>query len=570
LKKFVLITFMILLVSSVIFLGCKQTAAPLIVAPTSSALPTTVKPAPTTTAQPVPATVATPSATSTAAPVAVTGGKPGGILRLCNTEGPQSSIAIPSAFSGLASSQVKGQIEPLIGRYRQKDEAYGLLAESWDWSNNNLTLTFHLRHGVKFQDGSDFNAKAVEWNLKDCMAAGITGGENIASINIVDDYTIQLNLVKYQNTFIRDFSSEITGGYLGQMISPTAVQKIGKTDLAWNPVGVGTGPFNFKRYTRDLTLDYVRNDNYWGQKALLDGFQYKFIADPVTAEMAFQAGEIDQVTYNAHDYQLLHDLVPKGYQAVSTVGQNFVLVTSAANPKSPWSNLKVRLALDYCLDRFKIVDNTMYGFAYKHYKNVTSCWLGYDPKFVGRQYDPAKAKALLAEAGYPNGFNTTFYISAQQNGPEALALQGYMKAVGINADMNVVSVAKWIDLETNGWADGVEWSPQGQPTPSYSLQATRYYIKPTAPNWNRGIYWNTLLRTDEMENDVQTLLLQDNVADETTAAVKLQNYIYDNAIVQELWEHYGVIMLQPYVKNYVLANGPETGRVFDNSCWLDK
>jgi len=492
----------------------------------------------------------------------------GGTLVYTQTEFATGSIGVPWKYVGLAGGQTQPMTEALVGRYRLSDEAVGVLAESWEWSNNNLTITFRLRKGVKFQDGADFNATAVKWNFDQNIAAKMTGTEVIGSTEIVDPYTFRVNLTTYQNTWLRKLTSEIAGANIGRMISPTAFQKLG-ADVDWNPVGIGTGPFQFKSFKRDQFLEYSRNDNYWGGKTLLDGMKIVIIADAVTAQMGFLAGEQDTFSAIGRDPQLQNDLLPKGYAMQAGLGLGFIFVPSGAKPNSPWANVKVRQAFEYAIDKESIVKNALYGYAYPLYKNATIQQLGYDPNFVGRRYDPAKAKALLAEAGYPNGFKTTLWCGTHLVGNDTLAVQAYMKAVGINADLNLITPAKWTEMETNGWDEGVMQSPQG--AACFALFLERYYWTPTAPNWTKGLYYQTMYRPADNNARITALLAIADPAAEKQASIDLQQYYFDNAMAIQGWMHKGALFLQPYVHNYTPAKGYRADIIFDwTKCWLDK
>jgi peptide/nickel transport system substrate-binding protein len=562
-KKFLLLLFALLLIFSVIFIGCKTTTTTKPLTTAATAAKTT---APTTA--PGVFTVAPATATPTATKAAPAG-KSGGVITLTETESGIGSIGIPWRYAGLSGRQANPMHETLIARYPLTDEMIPQLAESWEWSNNYMTITFHLRHGVKFQDGTDFNAKAVQWNFEQQTAAKITGTEVIKNTEVLDDYTFRVNLTTFQNTWIRKITGDVNGAYLGIQISPTAVGKSGVEALDWNPVGTGTGPFKFKTFKRDQYLDYTRNDDYWGGKPLLDGLRIAFINDAVAAQLGFESGTQDSFSAIGRDYQLRHDLAPKGFQVVDTIGLAYHFVPSVRGTNNPWANVKVRQAFDYAVDKATVVKTAFYGNAIALYKNATPQQYGYDPNFVGRRYDPAKAKALLAEAGYPNGFKTTLYCGTHLADQSTNLVQSYMKAVGMDTTLDLHTPSKWVDYETNGWDNGLMYSPQG--SGCFGLFLERYYITPQAPNWNRGIYWDAMYRPKEFNDMILKYLTIGDVEQEKKYAVEVQQWMFDNAPSLQAWIHSGAIILQPYVRNYTGPKGVRNDQNFwYTGCWLDK
>jgi len=452
---------------------------------------------------------------------------------------------VPWLFAGSAQGQSRPCIENLIDQVYVGGQITPRLAESYEWSADYLALTLHLRKGVKFHDGTDFNATAVKWNLDHGKAANLNGSEVISAITVVDDYTVKITLTQYRSTWLAKLAG--TGGqsYIGCMISPTSFDKLGLEVSRWNPVG--TGPMKFKSFVRDTRLQYVRNDDYWGGKPYVDGVTYTFIADPVTAQMAFQAGEASALSITGKDYILLHDLVPKGYPAVISPGLGYILVPSGGKPNSAFSNVKVRQALEYAIDKQKICDTVFYGNTLARYQEALPRTTAYIKDFAGRQYDPAKAKALLAEAGFPTGFKTHLYCGSHLAGSDTAAVQAYMKAVGIDADLQLVNPAKWVEMETNGWEEGVMQSPQGL-TPDFGYDLERYWVKPAAPNWQRGIYWDTVWRPAELEVMINKyLVMPAGTPDQIAAGQNINKYMWEQVMNVPVWEHKACLVLQPFV-----------------------
>jgi ABC-type transport system substrate-binding protein len=440
------------------------------------------------------------------------------------------------------------------------------LATSFEWSNNNKTVTFYLREGVKFHDGTDFNAQAVDWNVQRRINAGVGGADNIESTQIVDDYTYVINIKEYKNTFILQMAGEGSGAVLGIIMSPAAVEEHSEDWADTHPVG--TGPFKFKEYKVDTYYEMERNDDYWGGKPLLDGIKWIFIKDTVSAELAFEAGEADVLFQIGQSTTILRDMTPKGYPVDKFAGLNLNLIPSSGNPNSPLSNPKVREAIEYAIDKEKICQSVLYGYAQPMYQLAIPFQFTYIPDFEGREYDPDKARQLLEEAGYGSGFDTTIYCQFTLAGDDTTAIQSYLKAVGINAKLDVIEIPKWIDMETNGWEDGLMVSPQG--ATGYAAFLQRYWVKPETPNWSSGLYWTTLQRTDEIEALIQDYYLKPTLEEQTTASHAIIQEMYDEAFAIPLWLLDDCFILQPYVRDLKAGDTTYGFRFDELGAWLDK
>ena len=327
------------------------------------------------------------------------------------------------------------------------------LAESYttDTSKETPSVTFKLRKGVKFHDGSDFNAQAVKWCFDNDAKIGssqIGQTSNWKSVEIVDDYTIRINLKTWQNTALRPFAS--ASGYI---ISPTAYQKNGVDWANYNMVG--TGAFVQTDFNRDVSLTVSKNTNYWDQgKPYLDKLQYLFVSDLLTAEAAFKTGAGDCI--QCYTDQMADSLKKAGYKIISYPGFAYTMYPDGKNADSPWSNLKVRQAAEYAINKDAIASAMGYGTWTSSYQVSPQSSPAYDPSLTPRKYDLAKAKQLLAEAGYAAGFKTSL-INAPTGGNKdlALAIQADWKAAGINAELVNPQADAWSVMQRGTWKNGV-------------------------------------------------------------------------------------------------------------------
>jgi ABC-type transport system substrate-binding protein len=435
-----------------------------------------------------------------------------------------------------------------------------LLGEAYEWSEDNLTLTVTLRQGVKFHDGTDFDAEAVKWNFDDRMPFLVDGSENIESYKIIDDYHFQITIKKFDNTWFR-FAG------LGNMISPTAVETYGEEYIDTHPVG--TGPFKFKGYKENEYLEFERFDDYWGDRPYLDGIKYIYIANTTTAQLSFEAGEADAISVMSGGGKLAYELQQKGYKIELASSMSTMLIPSVRNPDSPLSNLKVRQAIEYAIDKVKITQTVGFGYYTPIYQYCGLTQPAYDFNFEGRVYDPGKARALLAEAGYADGFSTTIYASNMFAGDELVAIQSNLKDVNIDLDISMLEVGKWIEMETYGWDDGIVLSPTGLYLSYGDSTAKRYLIQPTEPNFVNGLYWDSLARTPEMEQLIQQYLVLTDLGGQEAIDIgrAITKEVFDNAAIIPIFEQAGVTVLGSWVHDRPRAL-PHFGYWEYGKCWM--
>jgi peptide/nickel transport system substrate-binding protein len=420
-KNLLLILLVGLLGVITIVSGCSQTT-PVTSMPSTSSQ--TSSPAPSSTT----------SQSSSATPSSTVGPEYGGTLRMIFESitpvigWPLGMIANPNG------SVVQGCLETLL-RADGEGNIYPWLAESYQIADDKMSITFTLRKGVKFHDGSDFNAEVVKWNLGNWIDA--KAQPFWKSVDIVDDYTVRVNLTQWRNTVPLSFCEGIAPVF---MISKAAFDKNGLDWVKSNPVG--TGPFKFVSYTPDVSFKAVKNPDYWVKgKPYLDGIEITFVADPTTAQMLVQTGQVDlagATLRQAVDYKA------EGLNVVVAPEADWVLVPDTANPDSPWANQKVREAVGYAIDRESLAEAFGYSYLKAQYQIPPPNSLAYNPNFtLGRSYDPEKAKQLLTEAGYAGGFETTIIEFPVTDENIVLALQSQLAQVGIKVDLETTDFGKW-------------------------------------------------------------------------------------------------------------------------------
>jgi peptide/nickel transport system substrate-binding protein len=353
---------------------------------------------------------------------------------------------------GISVSMTDNIFEGLVRYKPGTSEVEPALAESWEISPDGLSFTFHLRKGVKFHDGTDFNADAVVYSLKrqfDPDHPFFKNGEwaywqwmftDVKDVVKVDDYTVKIILSQPNATIMTSLAM-----FTASIVSPAACEKYG-ADFFKNPVG--TGPFKFVEWVKDDHLTLEVNLDYWGGRAYVDKLIFRVIPDPSVRLIELEKGSIDSMEYPTADdleriknnpnlYILEAPGLNVGYLAMN-MGED------TPGFEKPFGDVRVRKAIAHAINKPEIVEYLYQGTALLAKNPIPPIMWGYNDAIEDYEYNPEKAIELLKEAGYPNGFETTFWVMPVSrpymfDPPKiAEAIQADLEAVGIKA--NIYSV----------------------------------------------------------------------------------------------------------------------------------
>jgi peptide/nickel transport system substrate-binding protein len=430
-------------------------AAPTPVAPTQTPLQINAAPAATAvaTATAAPAAAATP--TKAAAAISANTlivGRAGDSVKLDAND-------IEDGESVMVTQEI---FESLV-RYSHKQPPLTIepsLATAWSISPDNLTLTFNLRKGVKFHDGTDFNADAVVFTFKrlsddkDPMHVGKFvywndnfGGfpGNLKSIEKVDDLTVKMTLVAPDGEILPKLSL-----FSFAIVSPTAVKK---DPVNFFKTPVGTGPFMFKEWIQGDHITLVKNPDYWGDKAAIDGVIFKVIPDNSARSAEMQAGTIDTGEIAAVDIPTLKknaDIVVTLQPAVSV---GYLAFNPSAEPA--FKDLKVRQAFAAAVNRKAIIDAFYGDLGVVPTQFQPPAILGFNADLKGFEFNPDKAKQLLKDAGVSNLTIDFWYMSVTRGyfpDPKSIAeaISRDLSAVGIKVNLKTKDWGAYLDDRTKG------------------------------------------------------------------------------------------------------------------------
>lgn len=314
---------------------------------------------------------------------------------------------------------------------------YPALAESVDVSADGLTYTFHLRKNVTFHDGTAFNAEAVKFSFDrargpDSTNAGKRLFDPITAIDTPDDHTVVITL------------SRPVGDFLYHMGSGDAVI-VSPTSAANNQQApVGTGPFKFDAWVKGDRVELSRYDGYWGEPVAFTKATFRFIPDAQAQVAALKTGEVDAFPLMGAPEVLSQFESDANFRVV--VGQTQAEVYMPLNHRrKPFDDVRVRRALTHAIDRQAVSDGAVAGYG----TPIGSHFPPSDPDYLdltgNYPYDPVKARELLAEAGYPNGFQTTFILPPFPYTRRAgEIIQAFFMDVGVQTTIEVYQGPQWL------------------------------------------------------------------------------------------------------------------------------
>jgi len=433
------------------------------------------------------------------------------------------------------------------------------LAESWETDPEKATITFKLKQGIKFHDGTDFNAEAVKWNIERYIENKRTETENIASMEVVDDHTLRIHLKEWNSSSLEAI------GFFVRYVSPTAVEQNGKEWAYTHPVG--TGPFLLDEWEMNVSVSYKKNPNYWEPgEPKVDRIEMLIIEDANTAASALRAGEVDLI--RADNVDLADELIKSG-EFDYTIHKNGIgsvavgIIADSVTGDTPFKDVRVRKAMGHAIDEVAIAET--FG---KGYWETTNQWgskyaYTYNPDVEGFPYNPEKARQLLVEAGYPNGFKTKLFSSLNHK-DVFTAVQGYLAQVGIDAELIVVDEAQNQSLYFGTWEGGL-MGHFHTVQPDLGLYMFRH-LDPNGAFYAKGIIH---------PEDVLELLRENqkapNMEVKRETSHKLQKLVYDvYAIVgKPLYIPSYIFIKQKYVKDDGFGLTNAWFWTPDN-VWLDK
>ena len=380
--------------------------------------------------------------------------------------------------------------ETLATRDPKTQQIVPLLATGWE-KHGDTAWIFHIRKGVKFHDGGPLTAADVKFSLdraKDPKISQAAASVKLARVDVVDDYTVRITTVGIDPLAL----TRVTDlGFIGEK---AYFDRAGATEFGLKPVG--TGPYKFVRWDKGSQVVMTANDGYWGGPVPVKNLTFKFIPDAATRVAALLSGEVDIAAEIPPELGARIDSSPNA--SISSQTDPMAVGVWLKPLAAPLNNRMVRQALNYAVNKDAIVKTIWAGRATVLGSPLFPGIFGYDSAVKPYPYDPAKAKTMLAQAGYPNGF--TFHTDVPIGGvplakEAAEAVAGDLARVGVKMEMRTL---EWASFLKNVFTPRSEATAESMvlyiKTPSLDGDGI---LSPTFPcdavypaGWNWGVYCN--------------------------------------------------------------------------------
>jgi len=435
------------------------------------------------------------------------------------------------------------------------------LATNWDISEDGKTYTFYLRKGVKFHDGTPWNAEAAKFNLDRMTNPGfeyystISAGKmgwmwgDLASYEVVDEYTFKINLKQPNSEFI--YRLTMGGSGSPTMISPDSVKKWGNDEVTNHPVG--TGPFTFVERVYGEKVVLEKNSDYWNSDRIpkVDRWIIRGINEVATRELALQAGEVDIIATPSPDS--VDYLISKGF--IIAKGPVPTIYNLWVNFHEPYfKDVRVRRAIAMAIDREGMAKYLKREFARPAYGILNYAGPGYDPDFRDYAYNPEKAKQLLAEAGYPDGFETRLDWTLGGGGDvntelDAQWIQRDLAQIGIKATIELFDNNTYWDMMANGMRPGTGFMSVSWGECAFfwlDIVIAKAAIPPNG--FNSGYYENEQI--DELLSQARQAMTTE---EQEKYLREIQRIVAEDAAFIPYFSSIQIYMMNPKLKGFVLA-----------------
>lgn len=457
---------------------------------------------------------------------------------------------------GTSTSMVTWNIfEPLVRYDAVKGEFKPANAESWEISPDGLVYSFTLKKGVKFHNGREVTADDFKYSIERVLdpknaspnsgsLMGIAGSQEfvdgksdeVSGIKVVDPNHLEITLAKPDNTYLSTFSMPYTAA-----VPKEAVEEKGDK---FGQEPVGAGPFKFSSWIRDSEIVLEGNKEYHAGGPYLEKVVYKIMTDQTARDNSFASKQLDMMVLGDAQYTR-YKSDPAFKEQIVEVPELFTRnLKFNLKKEGPWQDVRVRQAINYAIDRETIIKTVIQDKAYPAVGVLPSSIQGYDENVTSYKYDPEKAKALLEEAGYADGFTLNILTTSHPafGLPAVEALSGYLEEVGIKVETEQVDFATMTDRLNSGDYMTAMSSNGGWTHPVEFL--TRYFhTKNSGASGNTSYYEN---------KEVDALLDQASQTTDETEMISLVQDAQELVMKDAPWWFFNynkaVIVHQPWVK----------------------
>ena len=484
--------------------------------------------------------------------------KYGGVLKYASHSVTSSPGYTPENTNNASLIYLNTAYESLT-YYNETGDIIPRLATEWTSDADEPSITWTLREGVKFADGTDFNAEAVKRNIEEYQKCERNETANVDHCEVIDDLTIKMVLKSWNSSTMEGI------GFFVYYMSPAALEDVD----ALRPSSCGTGAFQVSEFNPGVSVKYTKNENYWQEgKPYLDGVEIYIVDEPTTRASAFEAGEYDIILMN--NLTVANDLINTGkyVEERNTSGQGLVMTGLIPNSveEGPFQDPTVRRAMRYALDTQALSDAFGYGMLQTLDQWAAPGAPTDDPNLNRVTYDPDKARELLAEAGYPDGFDTKLTTDAG-NKDYFTAAANMLTEVGIRCEVDLVDESAQVNLYSTGTWSGV-MGHFAAISPDLGLYMGRHL------DVNGAFYAHGIQHPDDHMELLEAVRTAPTQEDKLALEYELQELIYDAETGSALFGQPLYVQYEPVLKyDYVKDDHRSVDHVATwsiENCWLDK
>lgn len=361
----------------------------------------------------------------------------------------------PNGSNDTSSLDVQRNIFETLVMHGENMELVPRLAKSWEAVEDDV-WEFELEEGVTFHDGSEFNADVVKMNLERLLDPDVGSSqtflfEMITDIEVVDEYTIRFTTEYPFAPLPGHFAHQVSGMVSPELIEAdyAAMEEGRDPGAVINEGPIGTGHFKFDESEPGNYVRLVRNDNHWDENALLDSVTFKVVKEDGTRIAEISTGEVHVSNpVSPSDVNQIEQTDGLHVAEQASVRLDYVGFNMS---KEPFDDQLVRQAISMAIDKNEIIDGIYDGFGVVAEGPIPPDIPGFDDSVAGLDYDVEKAKELLEEAGYEDGFSTTIWTNDKREQVDtAVNIQSQLEEIGIDVKIQEIESGAFLEQTGNG------------------------------------------------------------------------------------------------------------------------